>query len=108
MKRKKRINRSGETLVESIVAFGVLLLMLLTATAAALGAIRLNNHAIDTSIALEAASALVEEDGGAITGTGSLTITFAGAKPLLPEQSAEIAIKSAEPLWYFSIGGQQP
>lgn len=108
MKTERKKNNSGETLVESIIAFAVLLLILAAATAAMLGAIRLNKRAITVSRTLEEACSAVEIDAGAAVADAELTLMFDASAPESFSGLGPIAVdfKSADPLWYFSPKGE--
>lgn len=74
---RKRRQTKGETLVETIVSFAVVLLTLITITAVVQLCIRLNNRAMERAEALEEACASIErgEDGGIAPRSGALTLT---------------------------------
>lgn len=111
MKRTASKN-SGETLIETIVAFAIVLLILAAASAAAVGSIRLSGRAIKVSAALETACAIVETDSGDDAGEGTLAVIFTGTD--VPETLGDvqpIAVqykKTGEDtgsLWYFVTKG---
>jgi len=95
----------GETLVETIVAFALLLLLLGVVGTVVGASVRLNNRAQADAEALENACALIETGGGEARGSGTLAVSVAASKNgLVPAANVDIPveIRSAAPLNYFA------
>lgn len=100
-----RIGTRGETLVETIVSFALLLLLLGIVGTVVAASIRLNNRAQAVAESLENACALIETGGGEARGSGALAVSIAASQNgLVPAKDIRIpvGIRAAEPLGYFS------
>jgi hypothetical protein len=103
MKRKtRRYHTKGETLVETIISFALVLLILTTVTAIVQVGIRLNGRAAERAAALELACAAVEdgEEKDAPLG-GELLLTL----PDKSQLSMPIRIYTTDMLIWFEGGG---
>lgn len=101
----RKMHTRGETLVEAIVAFALLLLLLGVVGTVVAASVRLNNRAQTDAEALENACALIETGGGGAQGSGALTVSVAASKNgLVPAAhvSIPVEIRSAPPLSYFA------
>lgn len=76
--RVKRRRTRGETLVETIVAFGVLMILLAMVTTVVRAGIALNNRAISRTALLNGDSADIERGTGltALYGENTLTLSY--------------------------------
>ena len=101
----RKIDARGETLVETIVSFALLLLLLGIVGTVVAASIRLNNRAQAGAESLENACALIETGGGEAQGGGTLAVSIAASQNgLVPAKNVNIPveIRSAEPLGYFA------
>lgn len=73
---RKRRSIKGETLIETIVSFAVVLLTLVTITAVVQLCIRLNNRAMEKAEALELAAAAIEEGAAGAAERGQMRLTL--------------------------------
>ncbi len=78
LRRKGRGRRAGETMVETIVAFSMILLMLATVTAMLRFALNENRAALMRMEALEKAETEAEAGLGTAAGSGALLVDMAG------------------------------
>ena len=95
--RVKRSTSRGETMVETIVAFTVLLLMLATVTAMLRFALNANNKAAQRMDALEAAETAIEKGEGTTAASDRLSVDMSGYDSV----SIPIGIKESGELLYF-------
>lgn len=100
----KKNNTRGETLVETIVSFSVILLLLFTITSIIRSAISMHNAAQASSAALELTCTEIESDHGSLLGTGTLHIVFPVSDPAMPDVDVEFNIKQQDQLFYFTEG----
>ena len=101
--RKTNGNNRGETLIETIVAFSVALVMLTMLAAVMQGAGRINGFAAQRAAILEQDCTRVEQNAGVYgTDAGSDTLTLTPTDPLVPEEiSIPLDVRSGEILHYF-------
>lgn len=92
-----RMNKKGETLVETIVSFVIVIIALAAITALISSATTMNRKAQEKSDAIETAATKVEQNAGADQGDGALTLTI-GGKPV----EMAIKVKDADLFTYFS------
>ena len=105
MGNARRINARGETLVETIVAFALLLMLLGIVGTVVAASGRLNNRAQAGAEALENACALIETGGGEKQGSGALAVSIAASQNglvLATDISIPVEVRSAGPLNYFA------
>lgn len=106
--RKKRGGSRGETLMETVVSFAVLLTMLAMLATVMQGAARMNQFAAQRAAILEADCTRVEqntgrydETGGAVSDTLTLTPTTE-TDPFGTHISIQLDVRRCEILCYFS------
>lgn len=98
----RKHHTKGETLVETIISFALILLVLTTVTAMVQVSIRLTGRAAERAAALELACAAIEDGAG--TGTpleGELVLTLPDKSRL----SMPIQIYTGDTLTWFEGGG---
>lgn len=101
-------NNSGETLVEAIVSFALVVIVLLSVTTMVRASIAVNRTAGERMSELEAEMSVIEGDSGpaaADTANGSVAVEFAGERIEIP-----VVIKTEGKLTYFAPipGGLTP
>ncbi len=104
MRSEKRNRRTkGETLVETVVAFGVLMIMLALLATALRGAAQINRRAAEQTAILDADCTLVEQDmGQAGAGLDTLTLTpKVNGAATMGEISIPLEVRKGELLYYF-------
>ncbi|MEG0662567.1 MAG: hypothetical protein RR472_04750, partial [Anaerovoracaceae bacterium] len=94
-------NKSGELLIEGVLAFVILIIILGAATTILFTSTNMNRKAQTASANLEEAAKIIERGGGTELAQGKMKISLPG-KTI--EQS--ISIKEAEALTYFTPGGR--
>ena len=102
--RKYGGNNRGETLVETMVAFTVLLIMLAMLGTVLRGAAKINQYAAQRAAVLEEDCTRVEQDMGrydeSTAARGTLTLT--PQSPSVDPVSIQLDVRSCEILHYFS------
>ncbi|MBC8531067.1 hypothetical protein [Gehongia tenuis] len=98
----------GETLVEAIISFALVLIVLLSVTTMVRASISINRTAGERMAGLETEMSAIEEDGGPAasdTANGSVAVEFLGERIEVP-----VVIKTEGDLTYFAPipGGLTP
>ena len=110
--RAKGNAQRGETLVETVVSFSVLLIMLAMLATVMRSAARISNYAAERAAILEEDCTRVEQNMGVYSegSAQSDTLTLTSIDPLDPQINIDIDVRSAEILHYFRTvnpgGGQ--
>lgn len=95
---KRRRRTRGETLVETIVAFGVLTILLTMVTTVVRAGVALNNHAISRTAMLNKDSADIER-GNALTvlpGENTLTLAYPDGTPGAEDIRIQLTVQQGE------------
>jgi type II secretory pathway pseudopilin PulG len=71
----KGYKKGGETLVETIVSFSVIMVMLALVGTVIMSAIRMTAHAAEVTGKLEAAALSVEQDEGGVLGKAQMVVS---------------------------------
>lgn len=95
--KKIRMNKKGETLVETIVSFVIVITALAAITAMINSATTMNRKAQEKSDTIEAAATKVEQNAGAAAGDGTLSINMDGT-----QLEIGIEVKNADLFTYFT------
>ena len=103
-----RKKNGGETLVEAIVSFALVLIILLSVTTMVRASISINRTAGEKMAGLEAEMSAIEGDGGSAasdTANGSVMVEFLGERIEIP-----VIIRTEGELTYFAPipGGLTP
>lgn len=104
-------NKAGETIVEAVISFIILLIILLAVATMIRGATSLNRHGKDVSEELEKAIQTVQEDKGTVMSeNGEMVITLSDFGYSETQIQCPIVVKSADPFVYFApkTGGETP
>lgn len=95
----------GETLVETVVAFGVLMVMLAMLATALKGAAQINRRAAERAAQLDADCTLVEQNMGLFDQTGTiadtLILTPSGGDLANGQITIPLEVRRGELLYYF-------
>lgn len=95
-------SKKGETLVETVVSFVIVLVALSAITMLIHSATAMNAKAKENSDKIEAAAVKVEQSAGKSAGTGQMVLDFGSGTPV----KIDIDVKTAEPFTFFtSVSG---
>jgi Tfp pilus assembly protein PilW len=98
---RKRVNRKrGAILVETIVAFVILLVVLIGVTALIMTSINMNRKAADTSESMETAITSIENGQLESAGTGTMTVRINGSSAAV---DIPVNVGTAGDFVYFKV-----
>lgn len=101
-------SKRGETLIETIISFAIVIAALGALTVLIVSANNMNTGAKENSDSVEAAGTVVEKSIGAadgedveVLGDGNMTISISGQQINIP-----VTVKSVEPYTFFEINSE--